>query len=46
MLEDLEKIHLQLERQQIPAGDMYDLERDETSPHAGIIKTDLQQAPL
>ena len=44
--EDLEKIHLQLERQQIPAGDMYDLERDENSPHAGIIKTDLQQAPL
>jgi len=44
--EDREKIRLQLECLEIPAGDMYDLERDESSPHAGIIKTDLQQAPL
>lgn len=42
--EDLQAIERQLARQTIPAGDMYDLERDETGVHAGIIKTDLQQA--
>jgi len=41
--EDAQKIQEQLGRLRIPAGDMYDLERDENSPHAGIIKTDLQQ---
>ncbi len=41
--EDREKIRLQLERLEIPAGDMYDLERDESSVHAGIIRTDLQR---
>jgi len=41
--EDLQDIQRQLARQPIPAGDMYDLERDETGIHAGIIKTDLQQ---
>lgn len=41
--EDLQAIQRQLARQSIPAGDMYDLERDETGVHAGIIKTDLQQ---
>lgn len=41
--EDREAIHRQLERQNIPAGDMYDLERDENGPHAAIIRTDLQQ---
>jgi aryl-alcohol dehydrogenase-like predicted oxidoreductase len=43
--EDQHAIKQQLERQSIPPGDMYDLERDESSVHAGIIKTDLQQAP-
>jgi len=43
--EDLQKIQLQLDRQKIPGGDMYDLERDENSPHASIINTDLQQMP-
>jgi len=43
--EDLQTIQRQLARQKIPAGDMYDLERDETSVHAGIIKTELQQEP-
>jgi len=42
--EDREQIRRQLERHRIPDGDMYDLERDENGPHAGIIKTDLQQA--
>jgi len=41
--EDLQAIHLQLERQTIPGGDMYDLERDATGVHAGIIKTELQR---
>ena len=40
--EDLQAIGRQLDRQKIPAGDMYDLERDETGVHAGIIKTELQ----
>jgi aryl-alcohol dehydrogenase-like predicted oxidoreductase len=43
--EDTHAIGKQLERQSIPPGDMYDLERDQNSVHAGIIKTDLQQAP-
>ena len=42
--EDLQAIERQLARQKIPAGDMYGLERDETGAHAGIIKTELQQA--
>jgi len=41
--EDLQSIQRQLDRQAVPAGDMYDLERDETGVHAGIIKTDLQR---
>jgi len=41
--EDLQQIQRQLDRMTIPAGDMYDLERDENSEHSGIIKTDLQQ---
>lgn len=41
--EDLQQIQQQLDRMTIPAGDMYDLERDENSEHSGIIKTDLQQ---
>ena len=44
--EDRQKIRMQLERQRIPAGDMYDLERDENGPHSAIIRTNLQQAPL
>lgn len=42
--EDREKIRLQLDRQRNPGGDMYDLERDDTSPHAAIIRTDLQHS--
>lgn len=42
--QDLQAIQRQLDRQMIPAGDMYDLERDETGVHASIIKTELQQA--
>jgi len=42
--EDREAIRRQLERQNIPAGDMYDLEREENGPHAAIIRTDLQQS--
>jgi aryl-alcohol dehydrogenase-like predicted oxidoreductase len=42
--EDRQKIRIQLDRQMIPGGDMYDLERDENSRHARIIKTNLQQA--
>ncbi len=30
-----------IQSQSVPPGDMYDLERDSNSPHAGIIKTDL-----
>jgi len=41
--EDLQAIRRQLARQKIPAGDMYDLERDETGVHASIIKTELQR---
>jgi len=41
--EDLHAIQRQLARQSIPAGDMYDLERDESGVHARIIKTDLQR---
>jgi aryl-alcohol dehydrogenase-like predicted oxidoreductase len=44
--EDRQRIRTQLDRQKIPAGDMYDLERDESGPHSAIIKTNLQQAPL
>ena len=44
--EDRQRIRMQLERQRIPAGDMYDLERDQNSPHSAIIKANLQQAPL
>jgi aryl-alcohol dehydrogenase-like predicted oxidoreductase len=36
-------IQSQLDLQQMPAGDMYDLERTRGSPHAHIIRTDLQQ---
>jgi aryl-alcohol dehydrogenase-like predicted oxidoreductase len=43
--QDLQAIERQLRRQTAVPGDMYDLERDENSVHAGIIKTDLQQAP-
>lgn len=43
--EDQQAISQQLGQQSIPPGDMYDLERDENSVHAGIIKTNLQQAP-
>jgi len=43
--EDRQKIRIQLSRQKIPAGDLYDLEREEHGPHAQIIKTNLQQAP-
>jgi len=42
--EDLQAIAAQLARQKMPAGDMYDLERDATGVHARIIRTDLQQA--
>jgi aryl-alcohol dehydrogenase-like predicted oxidoreductase len=42
--EDRQAIGEQLARQKIPAGDMYDLERDATGIHASIIKTDLQQS--
>ena len=38
---DLVKIQSLLDQLPVPPGDMYDLERDETGPHAGIIKTDL-----
>jgi len=41
--EDRQLIQQQLNRQKIPSGDMYDLERDENRPHAAIIRTDLQQ---
>ena len=41
--EDLQAIQRQLARHAIPAGDMYDLERDETGVHAGIIRTELQR---
>ena len=41
--EDREMIRRQLNRQKMPPGDMYDLERDENSPHSAIIKTNLQQ---
>lgn len=41
--EDRQSIRAQLGRQTIPAGDLYDLERDESGPHARIIKTDLQR---
>jgi aryl-alcohol dehydrogenase-like predicted oxidoreductase len=42
-LEDREAIRRQLERLKVPGGDLYDLEREENSPHAAIIRTDLQQ---
>lgn len=41
--DDLREIRRQLARQKTAAGDMYDLERDPASAHAGIIKTELQQ---
>jgi aryl-alcohol dehydrogenase-like predicted oxidoreductase len=41
--DDRQQIQGALDRMAIPAGDMYDLERDENSAHSGIIKTDLQQ---
>ncbi|MDH4002608.1 MAG: aldo/keto reductase [Xanthomonadales bacterium] len=44
--DDRQKIRLQLSHQRIPAGDLYDLERDESGPHAGIIKTDLQHTQV
>lgn len=44
--EDRRRIQAQLDRQKIPAGDMYELERDENGPHSAIIKTNLQQAPV
>jgi len=42
--EDLQQIQQQLQRQRTPAGDMYELERDETSAHSAIIKTELQRS--
>ena len=42
--EDREAIRAQLGRQKNPGGDMYDLEREENSPHAAIIRTDLQHS--
>jgi aryl-alcohol dehydrogenase-like predicted oxidoreductase len=41
--QDRRKIQSQLDQQEIPAGDMYDLERTPDSPHAHNIRTDLQQ---
>ena len=34
----------QLTQQRIPPGDMYELERDESGVHAGIIKTELHSS--
>jgi aryl-alcohol dehydrogenase-like predicted oxidoreductase len=42
--DDYAQIDTALARLQVPAGDMYELERDQQGPHAGIIKTELNSA--
>jgi len=42
--EDCGRIAGQLEKQDVPPGDMYALERDQGGRHAGIIKMNLQNA--
>ncbi len=39
--EDRQALTDLIQSQSVPPGDMYDLERDSSSPHAGIIKTNL-----
>ena len=42
--EDLQTIAAQIARQNIPMGDMYDLERDADGPHTKILRMNLNEA--